>query len=192
MRTTREEVQAHHHQHHNIGVVATFENLDLSHLDLSGLHLPRSRFENSNLTNTNLEGTDLSFAQIRNSNLAGANLANATLTRSDITNSALTYATLDHADLAYADLYNCNLTGATFTHTNLPDAWFGDSRGLTPHQLLDTHGLSQWLGTGPPPDIWNALLPKDPNARELTERLLQDWDGTLREAITAAEELRAA
>ena len=120
----------------------------------------------------NLRGWNLSVRRLRDIDLTGADLTNANL----------------HG----AQFEKVNLTGATLENADLRKARFGDSRGLTPHQLLDTHGLSQWLGTGPPPDIWNALLPKDPNARELTERLLQDWDGTLREAITTAEELRAA
>ena len=60
-------------------------------------------------------------------------------------------------------------------------------------RLLDVKGLStSYADHWGDPGAWRLLLPKDPEVRALTERLLDDWDGTLREAIAAAEVLRAA
>ena len=120
---------------------------------------------------------------LRDWNLTGADLYNLDLTDADL---HLTNVNLTDADLHLTDLRGANLTG-----TNLTRAWLRTSFHST-EQLLDTYGLNptfdpQYSMTS---GVWDDLLPKDPTTRELAIALLQDWDGTLREAITTAEELR--
>ena len=119
----------------------------------------------------NFQGSDLESLHLMECDLSGANLAGA--------------------NLRDTQLYKANLTGANLTGADLTGAYLTRASFHT-EQLLDTYGLNptfdpQYSMTA---GVWDDLLPKDPTTRELTIALLQDWDGTLREAITTAEELR--
>ena len=116
----------------------------------------------TNNTTPNLAGWDLTGLNLDDTNLQGANLREANLT-------------------------DTNIEGANLTNANLRDSAY------YPTQLLPTRGLDPDTGDhGIPPHIWDELLPTDPTTRELLEELLQDWDGTLQEAIATAELLHTA
>lgn len=105
----------------------------------------------------------------------------------DFTGADLSGADLTGANLSFADLGSADLTGAQFARANLFNSI------VVPEQLLTARGLSpksleQRLSRA----TWNKVLPDDPDTRKLCEELLDDWDGTLQEAIDTAELLRHA
>lgn len=105
----------------------------------------------------------------------------------DFTGADLSGADLTGANLSFADLGSADLTGAQLARANLFNSI------VVPEQLLPARGLSpksleQRLSRA----TWNKVLPDDPGTRKLCEELLEDWDGTLQEAITTAELLRRA
>ena len=117
-------------------------------------------------------GADLTGADFREADLTGANLRNADLTDSN---------------LGYADLTGANLTGANLDRALLFSATYDLA------QLLDTRGINPYSPHHcAPTNRFDTILPTDPDTQELLRELLQDWEGTLGEAITAAEELRRA
>ena len=98
----------------------------------------------------------------------------------DLSGANLAGANLRDTQLYKANLTGTNLTGADLTGSYLTRASF-HTYGLNP-----TFDPQYSMTAG----VWDDLLPTDPTTRELAIALLQDWDGTLREAITTAEELR--
>ena len=149
------------------------------------VHRARIDGERPNFRGQDLTGADLACMDLTDVDFRGANLAGACLTRANIAGANLHGTDLTHASLAQTDLHDVDLTDALLTSTSLEEAQyhpeqFLPTRGFNPHN--PRHSL---CFTG-----WDDLLPTDPTTRELAIALLQDWDGTLREAITTAEELR--
>ena len=135
--------------------------------NLAGLKLADRRFNHADFTSANLTSADF-----READLTGANLRNADLTDSN----------LGYADLTGANLTGANLRGALLYRAN-----------CSPRQLWGTYGLNPsdpWSGLDDP--AWDEILPTDSATRELAKRLLEDWVGTLKEALDAADELRRA
>ena len=118
-------------------------------------------------------------ANLRQWNLTGVDLTELDLTDDDLTGANLENADLSHSDLRTVPLTDANLTGANLTSTHLAGAQYH------PEQLLNTRGLNPTNNAhGIPQEVWGQILPKGPTYRAITVRLLQDWDGTLKEAIT--------
>lgn len=91
-----------------------------------------------------------------------------------------------------ADFTGADLTGANLTGANLRGALLYRAN-CSPRQLWGTYGLNPsdpWSGLDDP--AWDEILPTDSATRALAKRLLEDWVGTLKEALDAAEELRRA
>lgn len=135
--------------------------------NLAGLKLADRRFNHADFTSANLTSADF-----READLTGANLRNADLTDSN----------LGYADLTGANLTGANLRGALLYRAN-----------CSPRQLWGTYGLNPsdpWSGLDDP--AWDEILPTDSATRALAKRLLEDWVGTLKEALDAADELRRA
>ncbi len=86
-----------------------FRHANLSHADLSQLHL----------ANINLIEADLSYANLEGTNLTNAKLIAANLNHANLTNANLTNAKLIGADLTNANLNNTDLTRANLTNTIL-------------------------------------------------------------------------
>ena len=152
-------------------------------MDLSRLNLTYATFQGSDLRGANLTGT----------NLAGADLANIDLSGANLTETNLTGANLSGANLQSASLRDSWLRDTNFTNANLDDAVFGGS-GVTPEQLRSARGLhpATWFMLDIPEETKAQLLPQDEDTRRLLYNLLDDWEGTLGEAIATAETLRAA
>ena len=166
---------------------ADFYKADLSHMNFTGANLTGATLENADLRGAYLGGATLKDADLTGTNLEEANLANTTLTGTNLTNANLTYAWLQGADLRTATLTNTNLHGAEF------DSGVWISATYEPTQLLPTRGLNPaYTEHGIPQEVWDQILPTNPAARELLEELLQDWDGTLQQAISTAELLHTA
>ena len=157
-------------------------------MDLSRLNLTYATFQGSNLRGAHLAGTNLAGADLANIDLSGANL-----TETNLTAANLTGANLSGANLQSASLRDSWLRDTNFTNANLDDAVFGGS-GVTPEQLRSARGLhpATWFMLDIPEETKAQLLPQDEDTRRLLYNLLDDWEGTLGEAIATAETLRAA
>lgn len=139
-----------------------FHAWDLTDADLTHLHLPNVDFSNANLTGANLHGTALAHSNLTRANLTGA-----------------------HLDLT--SLIKANLTNANLAHADLSWSYYD------PTQLLDTRGLHPGRGIhGIPRDTWDSLLPKDRDTRRIIQLLLDDWGGTLRDALATAHRITPA
>ena len=126
-------------------------------------------------------------ANLRQWNLTGVDLTELDLTDDDLTGANLENADLSHSDLRTVPLTDANLTGANLTSTHLAGAQHH------PEQLLNTRGLNPaYTEHGIPQEVWDQILPTHPTTRELLEELLNDWDGTLQQAISTAELLHTA
>ena len=116
-----------------------------------------------------------------------ADLANADFYKADLSHMNFTGANLTGADFRDADLTGAKMTEAKLHEAILASATYDpaqflNARGInpySPHHCASTHRF-------------DTILPTDPDTQELLRELLQDWEGTLGEAITAAEELRRA
>ena len=173
VRRTRDEVVEAARVGRRGAMAGWFTYADLSGLDLSGLDLSRMEFPGASFAGTNLSGTDLSGADLNLANLKGANLAGT------------------------------NFRGAYLLTARCPAEQLLDARGLGPVPAFPDHpDPTSWMnnqsdldgpaGQEPWGIKWDRLLPKDPEVRNLAVAVLEDWDGTLREAIATAELLHAA
>ena len=173
VRRTRDEVVAASHAGRGGMTGDWFTYADLSGLDLSGLDLSRMEFPGASFAGTNLSGTDLSGAVLNLANLKGANLAGT------------------------------NFQGSFLATARCPAEQLLDARGLGPVPAFPDHpDPTSWMnnqsdldgpaGQEPWGIKWDRLLPKDPEVRNLAVAVLEDWDGTLREAIATAELLHTA
>lgn len=175
--------------------IISFENTDLSRMDLSGLELSKC-----NLANADLRGADLSGTNLRGADLSGANLsvtdddsivtnlrgANLSVAddlalpdQGDVTN--LSGANLDSADLSPAEngtvtnLRSAILTNASLLDTNLKDAVLlyanlSDAK-LTNKQGLQ-HELDEWTARWGDPTV-QQTPPHKPELR-WTKGLIQE------------------
>ena len=84
---------------------------------VQGYALGRRNFRHANLSHT-----DLSQMHLANINLIDADLSHANLTGANLTNAKLIAANLSHADLTGANLINAKLMGADLTDTTLTGA----------------------------------------------------------------------
>ena len=151
--------------------------MDLPNINLAGMDLRRTKFIGAELRGVILRGADLT----------GADLQGALLYGADLNSANLTGANLRGANLRASDLTQANLTGANLAGARLVGAT------LDPRQLLGSRGLSPNHGDHRiPPAHWDRILPKDPVEKALLFALLDDWGGTLQEAIDAATALRDA
>ena len=144
--------------------------------------LHRWNLVDANLTSLDLTGADLTSANLTRANLTGSWIANAELTRANLTDANLT-----GAHLLLSRLRATNLTNANLHNTELHNATYD------PAQLLTTRGLNPFNETHCiPQETWDQILPTHPTTRELLEELLNDWDGTLQQAISTTELLHTA
>ena len=151
--------------------------MDLPNINLAGMDLRRTKFIGAELRGVILRGADLT----------GADLQGALLYGADLNSANLTGANLRGANLRASDLTQANLTGANLAGARLVGAT------LDPRQLLGAYGLVPGSSAhGIPLETWLEVLPNDLDALQLLDGLCADWEGTLQEAIDAAEALRSA
>jgi len=99
------------------GILANFDNTDLSGANLSHSNLTGAQFEGANLTGTKFIG-----CRLEATNFFGANLTSATISGCHCTNAVFSTANLSQAILSQsgfrgADLSNANLTEVTIDST---------------------------------------------------------------------------
>lgn len=109
----------------------SFEDANLSYVDLSGLELKEVDFKGATLTHANLSNSRLWHSEFEGANLTGAELSGADISSADFSNAQLfkanlsgcrcwntdfTSANLVEADLIRADLLNAKLFNARLWH----------------------------------------------------------------------------
>ena len=131
-------------------------------------------------------------AWLRKADCWGANFKGVDLESADLVEAQLQEACLVGVSLLASNIEKADLRGADLSGADLADADLAGSLH-DPAQWLVTRGLRpevEWFGV--PVETWDRILPADPAARSLLDVLLQDWEGTLGEAIAAVETMRAA
>ncbi len=84
-------------------------------IDLTGVDLHRAHLENVTLKNARLAGANLWGAHLTGANLEGADLKNAVLTGADLKGAVLTGADLEDAVLTGADLRGATVDRETLS-----------------------------------------------------------------------------
>jgi serine/threonine protein kinase, bacterial len=97
----------------------TFNEIDLSSLDLSKAHLPSITLNNANCAYINFQGANLSAGKFEKADLSGAVLKDAILSKGFFSYANLQNADLRGADLSGAYLNYANLNGANLCGANL-------------------------------------------------------------------------
>ena len=178
-------------------------NLGLPGADLEGADLRNGDYWYIDLTNANLTGAHLQCCELVDGNLTNANFTDANLQGADLRGTNLDGAVLTRA----------NLRGTWLRHSNLAPEQMLASRGLQFSLVASGIPLDHWNAVLPDEPsarkltitllddwAWDGTLQEllervqqlDSDGQKLLAALLQDWEGTLGEAITAAEELRRA
>ncbi len=98
------------------------ENIDLSGLDLSGIHLNEALLWYARLEGSNLSGAQLERAILRGAHLEGADLAGADADGIDLQGAHLEGANLSKAQLKKAGLLKVNLGKAVLADAHLDGA----------------------------------------------------------------------
>ena len=117
--------------------------IDLSGLDLSGIEMAKANLSSAKLCKTSFKGADLSGANLAGADLAGANISGADLSGANLEGAILREANLDRAALCdtmlagaildgtsgnIADFSGANLTGASFCGSRLTQPDFSECR----------------------------------------------------------------
>ena len=97
----------------------TFNDLDLSTLDLSKAHLPGVTLNNANCSQISFQGANLDNGKFEKADLSGAVLKEASLKKGYFSYANLQGADLRNADLSDAYLNYANLLGANLCVANL-------------------------------------------------------------------------
>ena len=177
--------------------------IDLTNANLTGANLQRCELVDGNLTNTNFTDANLQGADLRGTNLDGAVLTRANLQGADLRGTNLDGAVLTRA----------NLRGTWLRHSNLAPEQMLASRGLQFSRVASGIPLDHWNAVLPDEPsarkltitllddwAWDGTLQElvervqrlDSDGQKLLAALLNDWDGTAREALDTTELLRRA
>jgi serine/threonine protein kinase, bacterial len=97
----------------------TFNEVDMSGLDLSKAHLPSITLNNSNCAHINFQSANLSAGKFEKADLSGAIFKDAILSKGFFSYANLQNADLRGADLSGAYLNYANLNGANLCGANL-------------------------------------------------------------------------
>ncbi len=97
----------------------TFNEMDLSCLDLSKAHLPGIALNSANCAQISFQGANLSGAKFEKADLSGAVMKDAVLAKGYFSYANLQNADLRNADLSEAYLNYANLHGANLCGANL-------------------------------------------------------------------------
>ena len=99
------------------GILANFNNTDLSGTDLSHTNLTGAQFEGANLTGTKFIGCRLDSTNFLGANLTSAIISGCYCTNAIFATANLTEAMLSESSFRRANLSNANLTGVTIEST---------------------------------------------------------------------------
>ena len=99
------------------GILANFNNTDLSGTDLSHTNLTGAQFEGANLTGTKFIGCRLDSTNFLGANLTSAIISGCYCTNAVFTTANLTGAILSESGFRGTNFSNANLTGVTIDST---------------------------------------------------------------------------
>ena len=99
------------------GILANFDNTDLSGFDLSHSNLSGAQFEGANLTGTVFVGCRLDSTNFLGANLTSAIISGCYCTNAVFATANLTGAILSESGFRGANFSNANLTGVTIEST---------------------------------------------------------------------------
>ena len=99
------------------GILANFDNTDLSGFDLSHSNLSGAQFEGANLTGTVFVGCRLDSTNFVGANLTSATISGCYCTNADFATANLTGAMLSESGFRGTNFSNANLTGVTIEST---------------------------------------------------------------------------
>jgi serine/threonine protein kinase, bacterial len=97
----------------------TFNDIDLSNLQLPGAHLPGITLVKANCTQSNFQGANLAAGKFESANFSDAVLRDASLSKTYFSHANLQNADLRGADLSDAYLKFANLQGTNLCGANL-------------------------------------------------------------------------
>ena len=186
---------------------------NMSNIRIYNLGLPGANLEGADLRNG-----DYWYIDLTNANLTGANLQRCELVDGNLTNTNFTDANLQGADLRGTNLdgavlTRANLRGTWLRHSNLTAEQMLASRGLQFSRVASGIPLDHWNAVLPDDPTsrkltitllddwaWDGTLQElvervqrlDSDGQKLLAALLNDWDGTAREALDTTETLRGA
>jgi serine/threonine-protein kinase len=106
----------------------SFNEIDLSNLNLAKAHLPSMILVNSICAQINFQGANLAGSKFEKADLSGAVLKDALLNRCYFSHANLQNADLRGADLSDAYLNYANLSGANLSGANLKGAKISDEQ----------------------------------------------------------------
>jgi serine/threonine-protein kinase len=106
----------------------SFNEIDLSNLNLAKAHLPSMILANSICAQINFQGANLAGSKFEKADLSGAILKDAVLNRCYFSHANLQNADLRGADLSDAYLNYANLNGANLSGANLKGAKISDDQ----------------------------------------------------------------
>lgn len=163
----------------------TIRGQDLSGMDFSGLRFDSFTFEDCRLDNCNFRGADFADLCIKASSAREADFRDSTgdLMLTDVVAPGIDFrnVALQAAGLVHVDIHGGHLDGADFRGGGLIKqvrACPGELAGCYP-------GRHKELA-----EIATADLP--PAVRSLARAVLDDWDGTVGDAIATAELMHSA
>lgn len=179
---------------------ASFRQVDLSGATLQEASLEWTSLHSVSFRGANLQNVTAAKSRSNSVDYSEADLAGAHFTQAEIRDSDLSGVDFSHVDLRGvmfercdfrgADLSSAQLVGARFDWCDLRGARFGNvslagtklygSHQIDAESLLGTRGLRRYRTD---PTLWEELMPNDAPTRKLCEELLENWGGTLQEAI---------
>ena len=178
-------------------------NLGLPGANLEGADLRNGDYWYIDLTNANLTGAHLQCCELVDGNLTNANFTDANLQGADLRGTNLDGAVLTRANLRGTWLRHSNLTaeqmlasrGLRFIHvtSGIPlDHWNAVLPDEPSARKLTITLLDDWAWDGTLQELLERVQQLDSDGQKLLAALLQDWDGTAREALDVTETLRRA
>lgn len=110
-----------------------YRALDLSHLDLTGVHLERANLRHADLQWATLDNAHLDHADLTKANLSNASLVGAYLSETTLNNSEFESANLRSAHIGSAVAFESNFAHARLDGADLSDVsfWHSDFDGST-------------------------------------------------------------
>lgn len=116
------------------GRVLDIYSMNLSHSDLSGSNFEHADFTDCDFSNANLAGVNFRYSEFFNTILIGANFEGADLEEAtlliDFQKANFRNANLKNADLSFGNFEGADFTGADLSGIKFKNANFKDARGI--------------------------------------------------------------
>ena len=169
---------------------ATLQEASLEWTSLHSVSFRGANLQNVTAAKSRSNSVDYSEADLAGAHFTQAEIQDSDLSRVDFSDADLRGAMFERCDFRGADLSSAQLAGARFDWCDLRGARFGNvslagtklygSHQIDAESLLGTRGLRRYRTD---PTLWEELMPNDAPTRKLCEELLENWGGTLQEAI---------